>query len=147
MENKTNLQTGEGVIACGMTEEQDAPAGGILAEKAAPEVAKREEEDAQKEAEDAFILRFSVPYSFEGKVYAGVDLSGLKSLRAKDLWKINRNYRNAGNISLLPEIDAEYTARVAARASGMPIEFFENMPLQEATKIKAKVSGFFTEKE
>lgn len=138
---ETMPQEQEGKIAGGFVEqEEEVIGGGIMAEHE-PEPEKEEEK------EEDYIIRFSKPYKFEGKSYAGVDLSGLKNLKAKDLWKVNRNYRNAGNVSVLPEIDAEYTARVAARASGLPIEFFENMPLPEATKIKAKVSGFFMEKE
>ena len=138
---ETMPQEQEGKIAGGFVEqEEDVIGGGITAEPE-PEIAKEEEK------EDDFIIRFSKPYRFEGKTYAGVDLSGLKNLKAKDLWKVNRNYRNAVNVSVLPEIDAEYTARVAAMASKLSIEFFENMPLPEATKIKAKVSGFFMEKE
>lgn len=134
-------QNQESVIAGGYTEEDENIIGGGIVAEPEHEIAKEEEK------EDDFIIRFSKPYRFEGKTYAGVDLSGLKNLKAKDLWKVNRNYRNAGNASVLPEIDAEYTARVAAMASNLPIEFFENMPLYEATKIKAKVSGFFMEKE
>ncbi len=82
-----------------------------------------------------------------GKTYTGVDLWGLTNLRAKDIWKVNRNYRNAGNISLLQEMDSEYTARVAARASGMPVEFFEGMSLQDMIKVRTKVSDFFYPRE
>lgn len=109
-------------------------------------VAEPEEEKKVNE-EDDFIIRFQKPYHFEGKTYAGVDLSGLKSLRAKDVWKINRNYRNAGNIGLLQEMDSEYTARVAARASGMPVEFFECMELPDMIKVRTKVSDFFYPRE
>ncbi len=143
-EKKTAVETAKEVceIARGIVNDikEEVIGGGIMAEPEL-ELAKREEK------EDDFIIRFASPYRFEGKTYAGVDLSGLKELRAKDIWRVNRNYRNAGNVSVLPEIDAEYTARVAALASGLPIEFFENLPLPEATKIKAKVSGFFMEKE
>lgn len=99
-----------------------------------------------KEAED-FIIRFDVPYRFEGRTYTGIDLSGLRELRAKDIWKLNRTYRSSGNIPLLQEMDNEYTARVAARAAGLPIEFFEGMPLPEAIKVRAMVSGFFYPKD
>lgn len=110
-------------------------------------VAEGEEEKRQEKEEDDFIIRFQRTYHFEGKTYAGVDLSGLKSLRAKDVWKINRNYRNAGNIGLLQEMDSEYTARVAARASGMPVEFFEGMELPDMIKVRTKVSDFFYPRE
>lgn len=110
-------------------------------------VAELDEEKKPEKEEDDFIIRFQKTYHFEGKSYAGVDLSGLKSLRAKDIWKINRNYRNAGNIGLLQEMDSEYTARVAARASGMPVEFFEGMELPDMIKVRTKVSDFFYPKE
>lgn len=97
--------------------------------------------------EEDFIIRFDAPYRFEGKTYTGIDLSGLRELRAKDIWKLNRAYRNSGNIPLLQEMDNEYTARVAARAAGLPIEFFEGMPLPESIKVRAMVSGFFYPKD
>lgn len=99
-----------------------------------------------EEPED-FVIRFDAPYRFEGKTYTGIDLSGLRELRAKDIWKLNRTYRNSGNIPLLQEMDNEYTARVAARAAGLPIEFFEGMTLSESIKIRAMVSGFFYPKD
>lgn len=104
------------------------------------------EPEPVKEPED-FIIRFDAPYRFEGKPYTGIDLSGLRELRAKDIWKLNRTYRSSGNIPLLQEMDNEYTARVAARAAGLPIEFFEGMPLSESIKVRAMVSGFFYPKD
>ena len=128
-------------IARGVLEDAKASiGGGIVAEPAA------EVEEKVKEPEN-FIIRFEKPYTFEHKTYAGVDLSGLNNLCSKDIWKINRSYRNAGNIGLLQEMDAEYTARVAARASGMPIEFFEGLSLPDMFKIKSMVSNFFMPKE
>ncbi|NCC16546.1 MAG: phage tail assembly protein [Clostridia bacterium] len=127
-------------IAKGEPEHEDVIIGSGI-------VAEAEGEKNQEKEEDDFIIRFQKPYRFEGKSYAGVDLSGLKSLRAKDVWKINRNYRNAGNIGLLQEMDSEYTARVAARASGMPVEFFEGMELPDMIKVRTKVSDFFYPRE
>lgn len=98
-------------------------------------------------AEEDLVIRFGAPYRFEGKTYTGIDLSGLKELRAKDIWKLNRAYRNSGNVPLLQEMDNEYTARVAARAAGLPIEFFEGMPLSESIKVRTMVSGFFYPKD
>lgn len=105
------------------------------------------EESSVTVEEEDFIIRFKEPYYFEGKSYTGVDLWGLTNLRAKDIWKVNRSYRNAGNISLLQEMDSEYTSRVAARASGMPVEFFEGMSLQDMIKVRTKVSDFFYPRE
>lgn len=133
----------EGEIAGGIAENgEEIIGGGIMAEpEPEPEMAKGEEEP------DDYIIRFSEPYCFEGKSYAGVDLSGMQSLRAKDIWKIDRNYRNAGNLGILKEMDNEYTCRVAAAASGMPVEFFMGMALADMVKVRTKVSDFFYPKE
>ena len=124
-------------IAGGYSEEYENIIGGGIMAEPAPEPEKEEEK------EEDYIIRFSKPYKFEGKTYAGVDLSGLLQMKAKDIWKMNRTCRSVGIASVIPELDAEYTARVAARASSLPIEFFENLPLPEMTKIKMKVSSFF----
>lgn len=131
------------VIAGGFVEEADEViGGGIMAEhEPEPEMAKGEEEP------DDYIIRFSEPYRFEGKNYAGVDLSGMQNMRAKDIWKIDRNYRNAGNLGILKEMDNEYTCRVAAAASGLPVEFFMGMALADMIKVRTKVSDFFYPKE
>lgn len=130
-------QNQESVIAGGYTEEDENIIGGGIVAEPEPEPEKEEEK------EEDYIIRFSKPYKFEGKTYAGVDLSGLLQMKAKDIWKMNKTCRNAGLVSVIPELDAEYTARVAAKASNLPIEFFENLPLPEMTKIKLKVSNFF----
>ncbi|WP_313525476.1 hypothetical protein [Anaerotignum sp.] len=127
------------IARCEVNQNEEVIGSGIVLESVAETSVTVEEED--------FIIRFKEPYFFEGKTYTGVDLWGLTNLRAKDIWKVNRNYRNAGNISLLQEMDSEYTARVAARASGMPVEFFEGMSLQDMIKVRTKVSDFFYPRE
>lgn len=134
-----SAEVSENIAKGEVVEDEEVIGSGIIADP--------QEEKRQEKEENDFIIRFQRPYHFEGKSYAGVDLSGLRSLRAKDVWKINRNYRNAGNISLLQEMDSEYTARVAARASGMPVEFFEGMELPDMIKVRTKVSDFFYPRE
>ena len=50
-------------------------------------------------------------------------------------------------MALIQEMDNGYTARVAARASGLPIEFFENMRLPDMISVRNVVTGFFFPKE
>lgn len=127
----------KGIIAGNdIAEEENVIGGGIMAE---PMPMPEQEE----EREEDYIIRFAKPYRFEGKTYAGIDLSGLLQMKAKDIWRMNRSCRSVGLASVIPELDAEYTARVAACASHLPIEFFEELPLPEMTKIKMKVSNFF----
>lgn len=143
MEKMEMMAAEEAVIAGGFTEEamEETIAGGIVAEPEPEEIAREKEEPKD------FIVRFQNPYVFEGKKYAGVDLSGMQNLRAKDIWKIDRSYRNAGNLGVLKEMDNEYTCRVAAIASGMPVEFFMGMALGDMIEVRTLVSSFFYPKE
>ena len=132
----------EAEIARGVVKQEEDVIGGGIAAEPVPEPEVKEE----KEPED-YIVRFKEPYAFEGKRYAGVDLSGLQTLRAKDIWRIDKAYRDSGNMALIQEMDNGYTARVAARASGLPIEFFENMRLPDMISVRNVVTGFFFPKE
>lgn len=95
------------------------------------------------EGENEYLIKFANKYEFEGEIYTEVDLSGVREFRGKDLWKINRAYNAKGNISITPKMDDEYTAMVASRVSGLPIEFFEGLSLRDGEKVRVAVTGFF----
>ncbi len=88
-------------------------------------------------------VRFSKPYPFEGKNYAGIDLKGIESLSARDLCEAEKYLNRMGIISPLPEMTMEYVGFIANRASGQPIEFFMGLPPKDAVKVKNKVTSFF----
>jgi hypothetical protein len=41
------------------------------------------------------------------------------------------------------EMSIGYSCIIASKATGKPLEFFENMPANEAIKLKNKVASFF----
>lgn len=84
----------------------------------------------------------SKPYFWEGYTYTAVDLSGLERMSTRALKKIMRRSIAAGQAVLLPELDMEYCMNVAAEASGLPIEFFDDLPAADGTRVKNRVMSF-----
>lgn len=116
------------------------PAENILAAQApeAPEAAA--EESAE---DDAYYIKFRKPYTFEDQVYEGVDLSGLEDLSARDMIATQRSMERSGSINVIPEMSLEYACIFASRATGHPVEFFQELPPREAIKVKNRVTNFF----
>ena len=91
-----------------------------------------------------YTIRFSVPYTFEGKTYDGITLAALDSLTAQDMFAAEA-YANAKRIKPgfdIMENSTPYMLFLAARAAGLPVEFMEGLPLREATLVKYAVINF-----
>lgn len=101
---------------------------------------KNEEED---EEDDNLRIKFNKPYIFEEETHEYLDLSGLENLNTKDLTEIEKKYFKNGISSFMPENTSTYAKIVAQRATGHPIEFFDQLPVKEMMKIKNVVTGFF----
>ena len=93
--------------------------------------------------ESEYLIQFKKPFIFEGKEYFDLDLSGLDSMTAKDLIDAERQFAAKGQVAAINEMNMEYICIVAAKASKLPVEFFERLPANEAIKIKNMVTGFF----
>lgn len=108
----------------------------------APEVLDKDE---LVEMSDRFHVVMSKPYKFEGKEYKSIDLTPLQDMTAEDFIAVNRYLERSGIILATPqpETTMEVTLTMAARATKMPIEFFNSLPLPEAIKVKNRVAGFF----
>lgn len=90
-----------------------------------------------------YLVVFDKPYRFEGTEYTELDMSGLENIRAIDMIDANRALCGTGDYFAVPEMQMGYALVIAARATGMPIEFFYNMPPKAAMKVKGKVVSFF----
>ncbi|MBG9548387.1 phage tail assembly protein [Cytobacillus firmus] len=88
------------------------------------------------------LLKFKEPYKFEGQEYTEVDLSPVKNLNGNDIIDTDRIFTEQGNMSMVPETTFPYMAILAARATGMPIEFFNQLPIKEALQVKRTIMGF-----
>lgn len=101
-------------------------------------------ENGQDDQEISLVLKFKKPYTFDGKQYTEVDLSGLEDATAKDLEAVGRILEKQGK-GMNPatmEMTMGYAQLLANRVTGLPLEFFKNLPAKEAMAIKTTVVGF-----
>lgn len=95
------------------------------------------------EEENQLLIIFNKPYNFEGEIFKEIDLSGLEDIRGRQLTAIEKAYGKAGVISSMPETTSTYAKIAAAAVTGLPAEFFEDLPGKEISKIKTAVTRFF----
>lgn len=108
---------------------------------------KMDELDAamEKEGKDLYVISLKKPITFEGKTYDSIDLTGLENIRAADMIAINRRLARMG--SDVQENSMEYALYMAAEASSLPIEFFEQLKCSVAMKVKTCVILFLFRQE
>lgn len=101
-------------------------------------------EESEGESDDLdMYVKFSKPYVFEDDTYNGIDMSCLENLTTDDLTEIEKKFYKQGIASFNPENTAVYAKIVAWKATGLPIEFFDQLPVRDMLKIKSRVVNFF----
>lgn len=101
------------------------------------------DEENENEEENELLVVFKKPYTFEGKEYNEIDLSGIEDMTGDQLITAHRLFAKSKGVSLTPELDPGYAAIVGSMVTGKPIEFFKYLPAKELAKVKRVVSGFF----
>jgi hypothetical protein len=93
--------------------------------------------------ENKYMIIFKKPYNFEGEEYKEIDMSAIEDLKANDLIAADKIFASRGQMAAMNEMSIGYSCIIASKATGKPLEFFENMPANEAIKLKNKVASFF----
>jgi len=106
-----------------------------------------DEVDDIEEVEDSLIITFNKPFVFEGTEYKEIDLTGLENIKGRDIISACRKYSKGGNISVAPQLELPFTIDIAVRASGLPKEFFDELPPTKLFKVHSTVIGFFGREE
>lgn len=96
------------------------------------------------EAERKNVVKFNRPFTFERKEYAEVDLSGLEALTVADAIDIQRQLFNQQEVaaSLITETTTAFARAMAVRATGKPVEFFQQMPRGAGKQVSRAVREF-----
>ena len=102
---------------------------------------------AKEGDDDELIIKFRKPYVFDRETFTELDLHGLEDLRGRDLTAIEKAFNKTGVSSFVPESTTTYAKIVATKVTGLPAEFFEDLPVGEVEKIKNAVVGFFYKDE
>lgn len=103
--------------------------------------------DLVEEEENYLLITFGKPYDFEGEIYKEIDLSGLENIKGRQLTAIEKAFGKAGVVSTMPETTSTYAKIAASAATGLPAEFFEDLPGKEIRKIKTAVTRFFYDED
>lgn len=116
----------------------------VTAEKE-KEIASPADEGSAVQQEDAgrIIVKTEKPYLFEGKEYSEIDLSGLRALTIKDAIDAQRQLFGEKEVAatVLCETTTAFARTMAAKATGLPIEFYKLMPRGMAKRVTTAVRG------
>ncbi len=98
-------------------------------------------------ADNDMVVMLKKPIEFEGERYDRIDLAGLHDVRAADMVAINRRMARNGNTDVNPELSLEYALNMANIATGLPLEFFDQLPPYAALAVRNRVTGFLFRQE
>ena len=106
-------------------------------------MAEANEETAQTTQSER-VIDLGKPYKFEGTEYTSIDLSGLDKLTVKDAIDAQRQLFNEREPAamLLCETTTAFVRILAAKATGLPIEFFKLAPRGVSRRIYGMVMGY-----
>ena len=99
------------------------------------------------EVENFWVIPLKTQIRFEGETYDKIDLTGLHDIKAADMVAINRRMSRSGNVDATQELTLEYALNMANIATGLPLEFFDQLPPYAAMAVKGRVTSFLFGKE
>ena len=105
------------------------------------------ENAADQQTRQRIIVTFAKPYVFEDKEYPEIDLTDLDKLTIQDAIDTQRQLFGEQEVaaSVLCETTTAFARNIAAKASGLPIEFFKLMPRGAMKRIVAAVRGYLND--
>lgn len=111
-------------------------------EKGQAEVVEEETEVMKGDVENFWVIELKEPIRFEGKTYDKIDLTGLHEVKAADMIMINRRMSRNGNIDQTQEVTLEYALNMANLVTGLPLEFFDQIPPYAAMAVRGRIINF-----
>lgn len=90
------------------------------------------------------IIILKKPFDYEGTLYTEIKLD-LDSLTGKDMISAEAEARVMGDRTVMLEASKTYHMIVAAKAAKLPVDFFEQLPAKEFTRVTAHVQNFLFE--
>lgn len=110
--------------------------------------AMKEIADLEKQEHRKHLIQSKTPWKFEGSEYTEIDLSGLEKLTIQDAIAVQRQSidERESAAAALCETTTAFARGIAARASGMPIEFFKLAPRRISRLLVNHVQAFFNVK-
>lgn len=102
------------------------------------------ENAANQQTRQRIIVTFAKPYVFENKEYPEIDLTDLDKLTIQDAIDTQRQLFGEQEVaaSILCETTTAFARNIAAKASGLPIEFFKLMPRGAMKRVLVAVRNY-----
>lgn len=111
----------------------------IIGAESAPETAQE-----QPKPERPHVIKLNRPWTFEQKEYTEIDLGGLDRMTIRDAIDAQRDLFGQQEVasSLVCETTTSFAMEIAAKASGLPIEFFKLLPIGAGRQVKREVQAY-----
>lgn len=91
-----------------------------------------------------FRVNFGREYDFGGKTYESIDLSGLDNLSTIQLQRVDRICERM-SVSMDDKLnDTVWCKYIAMSATGLPVEFFNQLKARDMMEINGVIRVFFT---
>ena len=116
-----------------------------MAEQEKKEMIMEQGKEKVQQADQKDVLVFNRPYVFEGTEYKEVDLSGIRNLTIMDAIQAQKDLINQRELAaaILMETTTAFARIIAAKATGLPIEFFKLMPRGRNNELVKTVQSYF----
>jgi hypothetical protein len=102
-----------------------------------------EKETIEEDRNGKFFVRFFQKYKYKDKEIEGIDMSGLQDLTARDAQRVDRIMARLGHFPQNKFNDSVYAKHIAVIATGMSLEFFNDLQIRDMLLITAKVNSYF----
>ena len=102
----------------------------------------------EETTDNEYLIKFSKPYTWEGKEYTELDLSGLEKLKIRDAVDAQKKLINDGEAAaaMICETSTAFAREIACKATGRPIEFFKLMPIKTAKIVTMTIQAYLNSK-
>lgn len=89
------------------------------------------------------IFKLKKKTAFEGTEYTEFDLSGLEELSGEEYGSLCKQTENIDGADMIPEKSITFACLAAAKATGLPYDFFKKLSAKDTCRLRYTVSGFF----
>lgn len=115
-----------------------------MAEQEKKDLDMEQEKEKEQQESRKDVLVFNRPYMFEGTEYKEIDLSGIKKLTIMDAIQAQKMLFGQQEFAtaVLTETTTAFARSIAAKATGLPIEFFKLMPRGRNAEVVNAVQNY-----
>lgn len=99
------------------------------------------DKNANTGASDTYIHTFKKPFEYEGNKYSTINFYFGK-LTGREMLKIESEMQASNEYALDPLLSRNFLSKMASKASGIPSDVLEAMPLQDFNKITNAARNF-----